>query len=63
MSAIITTSGGPFYSTFTLAMFAYVTAFGTGQMGYAAAASVVVALILMIFTAIYLYSYLRREAE
>lgn len=59
----IMTSGGPFYSTFTLAMFAYVTAFGTGQMGYAAAASVVVALILMVFTAIYLYSYLKREAE
>ena len=29
----IITSGGPFYATFTLAMFAYVTAFGTGQYG------------------------------
>lgn len=57
----IMTSGGPFYATFTLAMFAYVTAFGTGQMGYAAAASVVVALILMIFTGIYLYVYLRHS--
>ncbi|HLG52234.1 MAG TPA: sugar ABC transporter permease [Chloroflexota bacterium] len=59
----IMTSGGPFYATFTLAMFAYVTAFGTGQMGYAAAASVVVALILMIFTAIYLYAYLRHSDD
>jgi multiple sugar transport system permease protein len=59
----IMTSGGPFYATYTLAMFAYVTAFGTGQMGYAAAASIVVALILLVFTAIYLYLYYRREAE
>jgi multiple sugar transport system permease protein len=57
----IMTSGGPFYATFTLAMFAYVTAFGTGQMGYASAASVVVALILMGFTVLYLTLYLRRD--
>ncbi len=57
----IMTSGGPFYATFTLAMFAYTTAFGTGQMGYASAASVVVALILMVFTVLYLLAYLRRD--
>lgn len=57
----VLTSGGPFYATYTLAMFAYVTAFGTGQMGYAAAASVVVAMILMVFTAIYIYLYARGD--
>lgn len=59
----IMTSGGPFYATYTLAMFAYETAFGTGQMGYAAAASVVIALILLVFTAIYLFLYNAREKE
>lgn len=57
----VLTSGGPFYSTYTLAMFAYVTAFGTGQMGYAAAASVVVALILLVFTILYLFAYARDD--
>lgn len=57
----IMTTGGPYYATYTLAMFAYVTAFGTGQMGYAAAASVVVALILLVFTSIYLALYYARE--
>lgn len=59
----IMTSGGPFYATYTLAMFAYETAFGTGQMGYAAAASVVIALILLVFTAMYLFLYYAREKE
>ena len=55
----VMTYGGPFYSTYILAMFTYIGAFGLGQFSYASAVAVVIALIKIIFTISYLYIYSR----
>lgn len=57
----IMTYGGPFYATYILAMFTYISAFGLGQLSYASAIAVVIALIKICFTVIYLYLYSRRN--
>jgi multiple sugar transport system permease protein len=53
----ILTYGGPYYSTFTLAMFAYQQAFGRGLVGYASAVAVVILALMAIVMAIYLGLY------
>lgn len=53
----ILTSGGPYFSTMTLAMFAYNQGFGRGNIGYASAAGVVILVLMAIITVIYLASY------
>lgn len=57
----ILTSGGPYYSTMTLAMFAYQQGFGRGDIGYASAAAVVILALMTIATVIYLFVYRRTE--
>ena len=53
----ILTSGGPYFSTMTLAMFAYNQGFGRGNIGYASAAGVVILVLMTIVTIAYLASY------
>jgi len=55
----ILTSGGPYYSTMTLAMFAYNQGFGRGNIGYASAIGVVILILMMLATVIYLAAYRR----
>jgi multiple sugar transport system permease protein len=55
----ILTYGGPYYSTFTLAMFAYQQAFGRGLVGYASAVAVVILGLMAVVMAIYLGLYRR----
>jgi multiple sugar transport system permease protein len=57
----ILTSGGPFYATMTLAMFAYNQGFGRGNIGYASAVGVVIVLLMALLTVIYLAAYRRTE--
>lgn len=57
----ILTSGGPFYSTMTLAMFAYNQGFGRGDIGFASAIGVVILLLMLVITSIYLVAYRRTE--
>jgi multiple sugar transport system permease protein len=57
----ILTSGGPYYSTMTLAMFAYQQGFGRGDIGYASAAGVVILGLMTIATFVYLFVYRRTE--
>ena len=53
----ILTYGGPYYSTFTLAMFAYQQAFGRGLVGYASAVAVFILALMAVVMAIYLGLY------
>jgi multiple sugar transport system permease protein len=53
----ILTYGGPYYSTFTLAMFAYQQAFGRGLVGYASAVAVVILALMAVVMAMYLGLY------
>jgi multiple sugar transport system permease protein len=53
----ILTSGGPYFSTMTLAMFAYNQGFGRGNIGYASAAGVIILVLMTIVTAIYMITY------
>jgi multiple sugar transport system permease protein len=55
----ILTYGGPYYSTFTLAMFAYQQAFGRGLVGYASAVAVFILALMAVVMAIYLGLYRR----
>lgn len=55
----ILTYGGPYYSTFTLAMYAYQQAFGRGLVGYASCIAMVILALMAIVTAIYLAVYRR----
>ena len=57
----IMTYGGPYYATYILAMFTYISAFGMGQLSYASAIAVVISLIEICFTVIYLYVYSRHS--
>lgn len=57
----ILTSGGPFYSTMTLAMFAYNQGFGRGNIGYASAIAVVIVVLMALLTMVYLLAYRRLE--
>lgn len=57
----ILTSGGPYYSTMTLAMFAYNQGFGRGDIGYASAIGVVILLLMLVITTLYLLVYRRTE--
>jgi multiple sugar transport system permease protein len=58
----ILTYGGPYYSTFTLAMFAYQQAFGRGLVGYASAIAVFILALMAVVMAVYLWLY-RRVVE
>jgi multiple sugar transport system permease protein len=58
----ILTYGGPYYATFTLAMFSYQQAFGLGLVGYASAVAVFILALMAVVTAIYLLLY-RRVVE
>lgn len=55
----ILTYGGPYYSTFTLAMLAYQQAFGRGLVGYASAIAVVILGLMALVMAVYLAVYRR----
>lgn len=57
----ILTSGGPYYSTMTLAMYAYNQGFGRGDFGYASAIGVVILVLMTFVAAIYLLAYRRME--
>jgi multiple sugar transport system permease protein len=57
----ILTSGGPYYSTMTLAMFAYQQGFGRGDIGYASAAGVVILGLMTVATVFYLFVYRKTE--
>lgn len=57
----IMTYGGPYYSTLTLAMFAYQQAFGRGLVGYASAIAVVILALMAVVTALYLMVYRRMD--
>lgn len=57
----ILTSGGPYYSTMTLAMFAYNQGFGRGDIGYGSAIGVVILLLMLVVTTLYLLVYRRTE--
>ena len=50
---LILTGGGPGYSTQVLSLYAFQKAYGDFNFGYAGALSVVMFLILMVFTIIY----------
>ena len=58
----IMTYGGPYYSTFTLAMFAYQQAFGLGLVGYASTVAVFILALMAVVMTIYLSLY-RRVVE
>src|SRR5919202_1421814 len=58
----ILTYGGPYFSTFTLAMYAYQQAFGRGLVGYASAVAVVILLLMAVVMTVYLALY-RRVVE
>ena len=55
----ILTSGGPFYATLTLPMWAYQQAFGRGYIGVASALAVVILGLMAIVAVIYLIVYRR----
>lgn len=57
----ILTSGGPFYATMTMAMFAYQQGFGRGDIGYASAVGVVIVILMTLATVIYLIVYRKTE--
>jgi multiple sugar transport system permease protein len=57
----VMTSGGPYYATTTLVMYAYQQAFTNGQVGYATAIAMVIVLIMGIMTLFYLLLYRRAE--
>ena len=57
----VLTSGGPYYSTMTLAMFAYSQGFGRGNIGYASAIGVVILILMMVVTVVYLAAYRKTE--
>jgi multiple sugar transport system permease protein len=57
----VLTSGGPYFSTMTLAMFAYNLGFGRGNIGYASAVGVVILIFMMALAAIYLAAYRKTE--
>jgi multiple sugar transport system permease protein len=58
----ILTYGGPYFSTFTLAMYAYQQAFGRGLVGYASAVAVVILILMAVVMTVYLALY-RRVVE
>lgn len=53
----ILTYGGPYFSTMTLAMFAYNQGFGRGDIGYASAIGVVILILMMITSVVYFFAY------
>jgi multiple sugar transport system permease protein len=55
----ILTYGGPYFSTFTLAMFAYQQAFGRGLVGYASAVAVFIMILMAVVMTVYLGLYRR----
>lgn len=55
----IMTYGGPYYSTMTMAMFAYQQAFGRGYIGIASAIAVFILMLMAVITIFYLYVYRR----
>jgi multiple sugar transport system permease protein len=57
----ILTSGGPYFSTMTLAMFAYNQGFGRGNIGYASAVGVVILILMALVTIVYLAAYRKTE--
>lgn len=57
----ILTSGGPYFSTMTLAMFAYQQGFGRGNIGYASAIGVTILGLMAIVTVVYLAVYRKSE--
>lgn len=57
----VLTTGGPYFSTMTLAMFAYNQGFGRGNIGYASALGVVILLQMAVITVVYLAAYRRLE--
>lgn len=57
----ILTSGGPYYSTMTLAMFAYQQGFGRGDIGYASAVGVVIVGLMTVASIVYLVAYRKTE--
>jgi len=59
----ILTSGGPYFSTMTLAMFAYNQGFGRGNIGYASAVGVVILALMTLVTILYLAGYRRIERQ
>ncbi len=59
----VMTRGGPFNSSSVLANFMYIEAFNNYKMGYAAAISVILFLISVVFIFIYLWRVLQTELE
>ena len=59
----VMTRGGPYNSSSVLANFMYIEAFNNYKMGYAAAISVVLFLISLVFIFIYLWRVLQTELE
>lgn len=55
----IMTYGGPYYSTMTMAMFAYQQAFGRGFIGVASAVAVFILMLMAVITVFYLFVYRR----
>lgn len=55
----ILTSGGPFYATLTLPMWAYQQAFGRGYIGVASALAVIILGLMAVVAAVYLILYRR----
>ncbi len=50
---VVLTNGGPGYETQILALYAFQTAYNAFNFGYAAAISVVLLLVLVVFTVVY----------
>jgi multiple sugar transport system permease protein len=50
---VILTTGGPGHATEVLSSYAFLTAYGTFDFGYAGAISVIMLVLLMVFTVIY----------
>jgi multiple sugar transport system permease protein len=57
----ILTSGGPFYATLTLPMWAYQQAFGRGFVGLASALAVIILGLMAVVATVYLIMYRRSE--
>ena len=57
----ILTSGGPFYATLTLPMWAYQQAFGRGYVGLASALAVIILGLMAIVATVYLIIYRRSD--
>jgi len=59
----VMTRGGPYNSSSVLANFMYIESFNNYKMGYAAAISVILFLISLVFIFVYLYRILQTELE